>query len=163
METNKSITHVAVVNKGILLEGTLSATQTSQTSSTIPLNQQTLKLQKNGNFDEGEKIRKTTLVPHFMNAAPYERSTQKIRKETVKPHSGDGCAAQKVNALTRLEITPQRLRGNASGFHADQPLYDKFGEQWKNAAQKEVNVDCSRKRNNMRSKFRSTEPGTTSP
>ena len=51
---NMSITHAVVVGKGILLAEIRSATQTSETIWTFPLEQQTLEIQENGNYEEDE-------------------------------------------------------------------------------------------------------------
>ena len=48
-------THAVVVGKGTLLEEALSATQTPQTTWTTPLTPETLKLHKNGKFEEDEQ------------------------------------------------------------------------------------------------------------
>ena len=113
-----SITHAVVFGKGILLAEIRSATQTSQTSWTFPLEQQTLEIQENGNYEEDEMTnpqyflvsgatKRASLVPRFVDAAQNKRTLREDPERKAQATLQDGFA--KLSVLARVETIPQQL------------------------------------------------------
>ena len=98
-----SITHAVVVGEGTLLAEIRSATQTSQTSWTFPLEQQTRELQENGKNEEDEKtnppyffvsvaVKRTAMVPRFVDAAQNQRTLREDQERKAQATLQDGFA-----------------------------------------------------------------------